>query len=64
VHCDRDQVVSPEHGRQIAAEISGARYVSLPGANHLLLAEEPAWKIFLKELGSFLEWHADVAITS
>lgn len=59
VHCDRDQVVSPERGRQMAAEIPGARYVSLPSANHLVLAEEPAWKIFLKEIGEFLEWQAD-----
>ena len=61
VHCDRDQVVSPEHGRQMAAEIPSARYVSLPSANHLLLEEEPAWRIFLQELGSFLEWQADAA---
>lgn len=56
VHCDRDQVVSPERGRQMAAEIPNARYVSLPSANHLLLAEEPAWKIFLQEVGAFLGW--------
>jgi pimeloyl-ACP methyl ester carboxylesterase len=56
VHCDRDQVVSPEQSRHMAAEIPDARYVSLPSANHLLLAEEPAWPIFLAEIGSFLEW--------
>jgi pimeloyl-ACP methyl ester carboxylesterase len=47
VHCDRDQVVSPQHGLQLAAEIPNARYTSLPSANHLLLAEEPAWEILL-----------------
>src|SRR5262249_50635304 len=57
VHCDRDQAVSPEHGRQLAAEIPSARYASLPSANHLLLAEEPAWKMLLQELGTFLGWH-------
>jgi len=57
VHCDRDQVVSPEHGRQLAAEIPNARYASLPSANHLLLAEEPAWQMLLQELGTFLGWH-------
>jgi DNA-binding winged helix-turn-helix (wHTH) protein/pimeloyl-ACP methyl ester carboxylesterase len=56
VHCDGDQVVPPECGRQMAAEIPDARYVSLPSANHLLLAEEPAWPIFLTEIGSFLAW--------
>jgi pimeloyl-ACP methyl ester carboxylesterase/DNA-binding winged helix-turn-helix (wHTH) protein len=43
VHCDRDHVVSPRLGQLLAAEIPGARYVSLPSANHLLLEEEPAW---------------------
>jgi DNA-binding winged helix-turn-helix (wHTH) protein/pimeloyl-ACP methyl ester carboxylesterase len=56
VHCDGDQAVSPERGRHMAAEIPGARYVSLPSNNHLVLAKEPAWSIFLTELGSFLEW--------
>ena len=41
---------------QIAAEIPGARYVSLPSANHLMLEEEPAWSLFLEELGLFLNW--------
>jgi pimeloyl-ACP methyl ester carboxylesterase/DNA-binding winged helix-turn-helix (wHTH) protein len=56
MHCDRDHVVSVEHGRQLAAEISNARYVSLPSTNHLLLAEEPAWQMLLQELGAFLGW--------
>ena len=56
VHCDCDQVVSSEQGRRMAAEIPDARYVSLPSANHLLLAEEPAWRIFVQELGAFLGW--------
>jgi len=56
MHCDRDQVVSPERGRQLAAEIPNARYVSLPSANHLLLAEEPAWEILLQELSAFMGW--------
>jgi pimeloyl-ACP methyl ester carboxylesterase len=56
IHCDHDHVVSPERGRQLAAGIPGARYVSLPGANHLMLAEEPAWSLFLDELGLFLNW--------
>jgi len=56
MHCDRDQVVSPELGRQLAAEIPDARYVSLPSANHLLLAEERAWQMLLHEFSSFLGW--------
>lgn len=56
IHCDHDHVVSAESGRQLAAGIPGARYVSLPGANHLMLEEEPAWSMFLEELGLFLNW--------
>ena len=56
VHCDRDRAVPPEKGRLLAAEIPGARYVSLPSANHLMLEEEPAWSLFLEELGLFLNW--------
>ena len=56
VHCDRDHAVPPENGRLLAAEIRGARYVSLPSANHLMLEEEPAWSLFLEELGLFLNW--------
>jgi DNA-binding winged helix-turn-helix (wHTH) protein/esterase/lipase len=56
IHCDRDHAVPPELGRLLAAEIPGARYVSLPSANHLMLAEEPAWPLFLEELGLFLNW--------
>ena len=56
IHCDRDHVVRPEKGREIAAAIPKSRYVSLPGANHLMLEEEPAWPMFLEELGLFLNW--------
>ena len=56
MHCDRDQAVSSMHGRWLAATIPGARYVSLPGANHLPLETEPAWPLLLDELGLFLGW--------
>ena len=56
IHCDRDRAVMPERGRELAAGIPGARYVSLPSANHLMLENEPAWALFLDELGLFLNW--------
>jgi pimeloyl-ACP methyl ester carboxylesterase/DNA-binding winged helix-turn-helix (wHTH) protein len=56
IHCDRDQAVPPERGRVLAAAITGAHYVSLPSANHLLLEDEPAWSRFVEELGLFLNW--------
>jgi DNA-binding winged helix-turn-helix (wHTH) protein/pimeloyl-ACP methyl ester carboxylesterase len=57
IHCDRDSAVPAAEGRRLAAEIPDARYVSLPGANHLMLEDEPAWSLFLEELGLFLNWH-------
>jgi pimeloyl-ACP methyl ester carboxylesterase len=56
LHSDRDRAVPAERGRALAAGIPGSRYVSLQSANHLLLEEEPAWSVFLEELGSFLNW--------
>ena len=58
--CDRDQIVPAEEGRILAAEIPNARFVPLSSANHILLADEPAWKVFVQELGAFLGWR-DVA---
>ena len=54
IHCDRDRAVMAAESSLLAAEIPGARYVSLPSANHLMLEEEPAWSLFLEELGLFL----------
>jgi len=56
LHCDRDCAVPAERGRALAAGIPHARYVSLPSANHLMLEEEPAWPMFLEEVGLFLGW--------
>jgi pimeloyl-ACP methyl ester carboxylesterase/DNA-binding winged helix-turn-helix (wHTH) protein len=54
--CDRDQIIPPQEGRILAAEIPNARFVPLSSANHILLADEPAWAIFVQELGAFLGW--------
>jgi len=54
--CDGDRIVPAEEGRILAAEIPNARFVPLASANHILLADEPAWKIFVQELGAFLGW--------
>jgi len=55
-HCDGDRVAAPEEGRILASEIPGAKFVPLPGANHLLLENELSWSIFIQELGAFLGW--------
>jgi pimeloyl-ACP methyl ester carboxylesterase/DNA-binding winged helix-turn-helix (wHTH) protein len=60
-HCEGDGVVPFDEGRRFAADIDGARLVPLPSRNHLLLEDEPAWQILLRELGDFLEWKRPVA---
>jgi len=55
-HSQHDGVVPFDQGRLLAAGIRGSRFVPLPSRNHLLLEHEPAWPIFLSELGSFIGW--------
>ena len=55
-HSQHDGVVPFEQGRLLAAGIRGSRFVPLASRNHLLLEREPAWPIFLSELGAFLGW--------
>jgi DNA-binding winged helix-turn-helix (wHTH) protein/pimeloyl-ACP methyl ester carboxylesterase len=55
-HAQHDGVVPFDEGRLLAAGIPGATFVPLPSRNHLLLEHEPAWSIFLRELGAFLGW--------
>lgn len=51
----RDEAVVPfEAGRELAASIPGARFVTLPGQNHLFLEHEPAAQQFFEEIKLFL----------
>jgi pimeloyl-ACP methyl ester carboxylesterase len=51
----RDDLLNPfEAGRQMAAGISGARFVALQGKNHFMLPGEPAAIRFREELELFL----------
>ncbi len=54
IHARDDRVVPVEEGRLLASLIPDARLVVLDSANHILLADEPAWEQFLHELGDFL----------
>lgn len=46
MHARRDEVVPFLEGRRLAGEIAGADFVELESANHVLLADEPAWQVF------------------
>ena len=55
LHAEHDALVPFDEGRYLAAAIPGARFVPLPGENHVLLEDEPAWPRFLAEVHRFLE---------
>jgi hypothetical protein len=44
-----------ELGREIAAGIPGARFIALPGDNHVLLENDPGLPIFFEETQNFLK---------
>jgi len=50
LHARGDQMVDVANGRLLAAGIPGARLVTLESNNHVLLADEPAWPVFLREV--------------
>ena len=54
MHVRDDQIVPLEAGRQLAAGIPGARFIALPGQNHLFLEHEPASNRFFEEISLFL----------
>jgi DNA-binding winged helix-turn-helix (wHTH) protein/predicted esterase len=53
LHARHDNVVPLEQGRQIAAQIPGARFVTLESENHVPVPGEPAWERVMQEIESF-----------
>ena len=54
MHAAEDAIVPYEEGRLLATGIPGARFVTLPSRNHILLEHEPAWSTFVDELRAFV----------
>ena len=54
IHARDDHVVPVEEGRLLARLIPNARLVVLDSANHILLADEPAWDEFVATMHAFL----------
>jgi len=50
-----DRSTSFDNAVSVSSRIPGARLVSLESRNHILLADEPAWSVFINEVSAFLE---------
>jgi pimeloyl-ACP methyl ester carboxylesterase/DNA-binding CsgD family transcriptional regulator len=55
IHSRGDQMNPFHHARHLAAGIRGARLVGLDSNNHIVLADEPAWPAFVREITEFIE---------
>lgn len=53
-HVEGDAMVPFEIGRELAAQIPGARFLPLNGDNHILQPDDPGWRPFFRELRYFL----------
>ena len=49
-----DRSTTFENAPDVAARVPNARLVPLESNNHILLADEPAWPVFLREVTTFL----------
>jgi pimeloyl-ACP methyl ester carboxylesterase/DNA-binding CsgD family transcriptional regulator len=54
LHARGDQVTSFKKGRYLAATIPGARLVTLESKNHIVLGDEVAWPVFVREVEAFV----------
>lgn len=54
VHSRGDQRVPASQARELAALIPDARLELLDSGNHILMADEPAWPVFLAEVERFI----------
>ncbi|WP_026549616.1 alpha/beta fold hydrolase [Arthrobacter sp. Br18] len=55
MHSRNDAMVPLESGYQVAALVPGADFLLLDSNNHILLAHEPAWGLFLSSIDNFLD---------
>jgi pimeloyl-ACP methyl ester carboxylesterase/DNA-binding CsgD family transcriptional regulator len=54
IHSLRDRMNDFAFARLLASRIPGARLVGLDSDNHIVLEDEPAWPVFLREVTEFL----------
>lgn len=53
LHARGDEVIPLSQGRMLATEIPDAEFVELDSRNHVLLADEPAWRRFREAVADF-----------
>jgi pimeloyl-ACP methyl ester carboxylesterase/DNA-binding CsgD family transcriptional regulator len=54
LHSRHERMNDFERGRELARNVPQARLVALESRNHILLEDEPAWSVFLREVTEFL----------
>jgi pimeloyl-ACP methyl ester carboxylesterase/DNA-binding CsgD family transcriptional regulator len=54
LHSIGDRMNAFAYSRSLAAQIPDARLVALESDNHIVLEDEPAWPVFLREVSDFL----------
>jgi pimeloyl-ACP methyl ester carboxylesterase len=54
MHVRGDRRIPIDLSREIAANIPGARFVALPGVNHIMLEQDPGAPRFFEEFQLFL----------
>ncbi|WP_448006787.1 alpha/beta fold hydrolase [Agromyces bauzanensis] len=54
LHATGDRVWSFSEAEELHAMVAGSRLVALPGRNHVLQADEPAFAMFIEEVERFL----------
>jgi pimeloyl-ACP methyl ester carboxylesterase/DNA-binding CsgD family transcriptional regulator len=54
MHAEGDPLILQREGALVASMIPGARFVSVPGRNHLPLASDAGWPTLQREMESFL----------
>jgi len=54
LHGRQERMNGFDEGRRIAAVVPSARLVPLDSGNHIMLRDEPAWRVFVDEVREFL----------
>ncbi len=57
LHAKDDQRIPLHHGQELADRIPNARMVPLESCNHIILGDEPAWNVLMREVRDFLALH-------